>query len=302
MNHHDETTLVYGGTGAQGSAIVRGLTSKGHQVRALTRSPERAEGIRKNGAQPVYADLSDAGAIEEVSQGCDNVVFTLPLVFDMDLAMTWTENAIRAAQSARVKCFVFNASGPVPGEDTGVAALDIKRRIFALLSGCGLPVITLEPTLYMGNLAAPWSAPAIVNDGTVAYPLPRDLKVSWISWESLAEFVAAALERPALLGRSFRVAGPEALTGTEVADAFSSYLRKPVSYFPVPLADFESGLKQVLGESIAGEIARLYAWFAEDGAPWLNPDPVPAMEALGVTSQRFLDWIRTVNWTGMANA
>ena len=301
MDHHG-TTLVYGGTGAQGSAIVRVLSQRGYRVRALTRSSEKAGCITKLGAEPVYGDLSDAHGLEEASRGCDNVVFTLPLVFDMDTAMNWAENVIRASQSARVKRFVFNASGPIPEEETGVTALDIKRCISALLSESRLPVITLEPTLYMGNLAAPWSVPAIVHEGRVAYPLPRDLKVSWISWESLAEFVAAALERPALSGRSFRVAGPEALAGTDIADAFSSCLRKPVSYFPVPLADFESGLKPVLGEFAAGEIARLYAWFTEDGARWLDPDPVPAREALGVTPQRFSDWIRTVNWTAMANA
>lgn len=296
------TTLVYGGTGAQGSAISRVLSTKGYRVRALTRSPHKAENIRKNGARPVHADLSDAHAIEAASQGCDNVIFTLPLVFDTDLVMAWTANVIRAAQSAGVKCFVFNTSGPVPEDETGVAALDIKRRVSALLSESGLPVITLQPTIYMGNLAAPWSVPAIIHDNTVAYPLPRDIKVSWISWESMAEFVAAALERPESVGRSFRIAGPEALTGEDIANAFSDHLHKPVTYFPVPLDDFRSGLEQVLGRSVAEAIARLYAWFADEGATCLSPDPVPAMEVLGVTPQRFSGWIRTVNWKGMASA
>ena len=300
MNQHG-TVLVYGATGAQGSAFVRSLSAKGYGVRALTRSTEKSAGIVENGARPVYADLSDSSAIEAASQGCDYVVFTLPLVFDEDVAMRWVENVIHAAQSAGLKSFVFNASSLVPEQDTGVAALDIKRRVSLLLSESGLPVITLEPTLYMGNLAAPWSVSSIIHDNTVAYPLPPDIKVSWISWESLAEFVVAALERPSLIGRSLRIPGPEALTGTDIASAFSSCLQMPIDYYPVPLPDFESGLKRVLGESTAREIARLYAWFANQSVTLLAPDPAPAVQALGVRPQRLSDWIRTIDWTGLAN-
>ena len=296
------TTLVYGGTGAQGSAIARALCAKGWSVRVLTRFPEKAANIKREGAEAVCADLSDAQAVSAASQGCENVVFTLPLVFDADLALEWTANVVIAAQSAGVKRFIFNASGPVPEEETGVVALDIKRRASRLLAESGLPVITLQPTLYMGNLAAPWSAPTIVRDGVVAYPLPGELKVSWISWETLAEFAAAALERPGLAGRSFRVAGPEALTGAEVARTFSEHLCRPVTYFPVPLDDFRRNLAPVLGETAADAITHLYAWFAGEGARTLTPDIAPALEALNVVPQRISEWVGTVNWTALAAA
>lgn len=296
------TTLVYGGAGAQGSTIARALCAKGRSVRVLTRSPEKAANIRKEGVEAVCADLSDAQAVSTASQGCENVVFTLPLVFDADLALEWTANVVVAAQSTGVKRFVFNASGPVPEEETGVVALDIKRRVSRLLVESGLPVITIQPTLYMGNLAAPWSAPAIVRDGVVAYPLPGDLKVSWISWETLAEFAAAALEHPGLAGRSFRIAGPEALTGAEVARTFAQHLRRPVTYFPVPLDDFRRNLAPVLGEAAADAITHLYAWFAGEGAHTLTPDIAPALEVLNVVPQRISEWVATVNWMALAAA
>ncbi|MGA7923633.1 MAG: NmrA family NAD(P)-binding protein, partial [Thermoplasmata archaeon] len=43
--------LVSGATGHQGGAVARSLLNRGHQVRALTRSPAKAAPLRELGAQ-----------------------------------------------------------------------------------------------------------------------------------------------------------------------------------------------------------------------------------------------------------
>lgn len=296
----NKTVLVYGGTGAQGSAITRALVANGHEVKAVTRSKEKAGEIESSGAIPVFADLADLTAVQEATDGSDAVAFTIPLVFDIHTVANWADNVIKAAQDAGVKCFVFNASGPIPKTHTGITAIDIKLMVAEKLARSGLPVITIEPTLYMGNLAAPWSAPAIVHHGTVAYPLPEQQKVSWVSWESMAEVVAAAVEHPELAGQSFRVGGPEALSGRELADAYAAYLSMPVSYFAVDLKDFEFGLNQAMGEPVGTEIAKLYQWFSTAGADSLAVDNSYIEKALGVRPAGFDSWIETVDWLAIA--
>ncbi len=296
----NNTVLVYGGSGAQGSAITCALVARGHAVHAVTRSEKNEKQIKENAATPVYASFEDLTSLIKVNNGCDAIVLTLPLVFDVDTVMGWADNVIQAALVAKIKCFVFNASGPVPEEKTGVAALDIKRLVAEKLSKSGLPVITIQPTLYMGNLAAPWTAPAIVAQGTLAYPLPETQKVSWISWDSMAEFVAAAVERPELAGNSYRAGGPEAISGSDMADVYSRYLSKPVSYYPVNLKDFENGLNQALGKPVGTEIARLYSWFSGDGAATLDVDNTEISQVLGVSPINFNEWVGTVDWQCLA--
>jgi nucleoside-diphosphate-sugar epimerase len=55
--------FVAGATGAVGRLLVERLLAGGHQVTGLTRSEERAAALREQGAEPVVADVFDAGAI-----------------------------------------------------------------------------------------------------------------------------------------------------------------------------------------------------------------------------------------------
>lgn len=181
-------------------------------------------------------------------------------------------------------------------------AVDIKVRVSKLLAESGIPVIGIAPTLYMDNLASPWVAPSIVLNDTLAYPLPEAQKVSWTSWDDMAAFVVAALKHPEFAGRSFRVGGPQAPTGGQLAEVFSACLGKPVSYHPIPLSDFASGLNAALGEPAGTEIARLYGWFSGKGAAYLTVDDHTRAEVeqtLSVTPRQFSVWINTIDWVNL---
>lgn len=54
--------FVAGATGAIGRPLVRLLLEAGHDVTAMTRSPERAAALRDQGVEAVVADALDAGA------------------------------------------------------------------------------------------------------------------------------------------------------------------------------------------------------------------------------------------------
>jgi nucleoside-diphosphate-sugar epimerase len=55
--------FVAGATGVLGRRIVPLLVENGHEVVGMTRSPEKAGGLRAAGAEPVVADALDAGAV-----------------------------------------------------------------------------------------------------------------------------------------------------------------------------------------------------------------------------------------------
>ena len=55
--------FIAGGTGTIGVPLVRALVASGHQVHALTRSPQKTDDIRSMGAVPAVADALDAVAL-----------------------------------------------------------------------------------------------------------------------------------------------------------------------------------------------------------------------------------------------
>jgi nucleoside-diphosphate-sugar epimerase len=58
--------FIAGGTGAIGRPLISELLARGHAVVALTRSPERAQGLAAAGIEPAIADVFDADAIKAV--------------------------------------------------------------------------------------------------------------------------------------------------------------------------------------------------------------------------------------------
>ena len=76
---HDSPILVTGAAGAIG-AIGRNLTemllAKGHKVRALVRrEDERADALRRLGAEVVQGDLTDLASMHRAIGGCGRIYF-----------------------------------------------------------------------------------------------------------------------------------------------------------------------------------------------------------------------------------
>lgn len=287
--------LVYGATGAQGRPIVERLLAEGHSVRALSRAAD----ISVSGAEPTGGDLDDIQSLVQATAGCERVVFLLPLAFDMERAARWTTNAVRAAEAAGVDLFVFNTSAPVPDVRPGVPAVDLKVEAERIVRSADVPSLIVRPTIYMGNLAAPWSAPGIMNDSIVSYPLPEDVLVAWISWEDTAAAITAALGRPNLAGQTFHIGGPEALDGEGTAAAVSQAVSKMCRYAAIPLPGFEAGLNGAFGSPVGTEIAKLYSWFAGEGRALLQPD-ASAMDTLGIRPKTLAAWAKAQDWRALA--
>jgi NAD(P)H dehydrogenase (quinone) len=288
-----ETVLVYGATGAQGAPIVARLGVDGYAVRGISRN---GTGHENASFQNVRADLDDAKALEQASRDVAKVVFMLPLSFDVDQTARWTENAISAAAKAGVELFVFNTSAPVPDIAPGVAAIDLKVRAERIVKDADVPSIILRPTIYLGNLLAPWSAPSIVRDHVLAYPLPADIAVAWTSWDDVAEAIARLLQRPELAGSTFDLGGPEALDGEALAKALGQGMGEDLHYASIPLPAFEAGLTQAMGPDVGREIARLYGWFAGDGRSHTGQTGEAATRVLGLSLVTAEAWARKQDW------
>jgi uncharacterized protein YbjT (DUF2867 family) len=291
-----KTVVVAGATGMQGRPIVETLIAGGFGVRALTRqaAPNLSEG-----AIAMRGDLGDVASLRSAFGGADALVLLLPLIFDEAQVAGYARNVVEAARAAGLRRVVFDTSAPVPDAPVGVPAVAVKRAAEDVLRAADLDLTVIRPTIYMGNLAAPWTAPGIVADRTVAYPLAADLRCAWITWEDVAACVAAALGDDATIGRTYDVGGPEALDGAGVAAAFETARGAPHSYAAVPLDAFEAGLGQAIGPEAGREIAALYRWLNADGAEHLSA-AANGTAALGVETAAMRDWVGHVPWEALA--
>lgn len=291
------SVLVTGASGAQGSAIVNACRAAGATVRVLLRkgSPDPFG----DGVNIVRGDLSDRGRLALACLGVDAVAPTLPVNASPEEILRYGRNMVDAAQQGGVKLLVFNTSGHVSGH-SATAVMDAKVELIGYIKAFGPPSIILKPTLAMSNVAAPWSAPAIVHKGVLAYPLPANFRTSWISWQDMAAYAVEALRHPELAGASFDIGGPQALTGPEMAVILSDIVGREVSYYPVPLADFAAALETMLGKGAADQVTASYAWIHSQKETVLAVDLGQTTRLLPVKPTSFAEWARALDWVALA--
>ncbi|NJK34282.1 MAG: NmrA family NAD(P)-binding protein [Oscillatoriales cyanobacterium SM2_2_1] len=288
--------LVYGANSAQGIPVVKQLLKEGYPVRVFVRDRDKAKSLFSESVEVATGTLEDKDSLKRANEGIDRVFLVLPIECRFDVAITQGFNVIDAARDAEVELLVFNASGSIPKQTTNAIAFETKRNVEQYLHKSGVPYIILRPTIYMDNLTAPWSIPSIVHQSVVAYPLPPDIKISWISLDDTATFAIAALKRPELAGSTFDIGGAEAVNGREIAERFTKVLNRPFTYQQIPIDGFEQGLNQAFGEPMGTEIAKIYRWrdaHPEDGAI----DVGAVLQKLPVNLTTFDQWIQGVKWT-----
>ena len=245
--------LVYGGTGSQGSAVVRALLKRGHTPHMLTRNPEKAQALVNMGAKTVSGDMADKESLIAASEGKDGVALMVPaFIPDPSQAPVYAHNAINAAKQANVDLLVYNTSGTVINQQTGNPMYDMRLHLINDLDESGVPYITIEPTAYLENLLGPWTRPNIIENNTLSYPVPKETRIGWIATKDVGEFIAAALEHPELANRRIGISGQENLTGPELAARVGDGLAKEITYYAMPLEEFGAALDAAFGPG-AGE-------------------------------------------------
>lgn len=282
------SVLVYGATGAQGRPVARRLLQEGRRVRVLTRRPAAAADLAALGAEVVEGDLDRPETLAAAGDGMDGVHLLVPF-FGGTAAQGI--RAIEAARASGVRLVVWNATGAIPPARTGNPAVDVRIDVLDALRASGLPAVVLEPTIYMENLLGPWTAPEVAASGRLAYPLPAAARLQWVAHEDVGALAAAAFGRPGLAGRRFAACGPERLDGPAMAERFAAALARPVSYRPMPPAEFGAVVDRAFGGGGAGAAAYYEAVHADPRAHSTDIDHAALVRALPIAPTPLRDWV-----------
>jgi nucleoside-diphosphate-sugar epimerase len=265
--------FVAGGTGAIGRPLIAKLLAKGHAVVALTRSPEKAQALVKQGIEPAIADVFDADAVKTVvSRAQPEVVIeqltALPKTYTREsmnaaaalnarIRLEGGGNVLAAAQGAGVRRYLRQSVAfyavPGPGlanEDTPLAfdaspavaagARELTGLEHPLLENPNMEGIVLRYGFFYGP--GTWFNP----DGDVArqvrqqqFPIIGNGEGvwSWLHIEDAAIATAAAAERgnPGI----YLIANDQPLPVREWLPAFARWLNAP----PPPQVTVEDALK-----------------------------------------------------------
>lgn len=269
--------LVTGATGNVGRGVVERLLAAGEDVRALTRTPERA-GLPE-GAEVVRGDLHDAGSLPAALDGVTSVfLFAVP-----GSAASFTA----AAKAAGVRRVVFLSSGAVDDEAdeqrnpiAGFHA-DIEKE----LRDSGMEWTFVRPSAFAVN-ALQWAGQ--LSAGDVVRGAYAEAAMAPVHEADIAAVAAYALTGDEHAGRVYDVTGPQSLTHAEQAEALGKALDRPVYYEELPPAVVRDGLgKQGVPQPIVD--ALFDVWSQSVGRSALVTDTVERIT--GHPARTFAEWV-----------
>lgn len=286
--------FVSGASGFQGRPTAQLLVAKGYEVVTLKKGTPHGLDLEDNIAS-VAGGFEDENAINQALKGVEVAVFTLPMVFGLELAQSMANNFVQAAKMNQVELVVFNSSFDLPKANTGFLALDLKVAVKKVLDNSGLNVTTLMPDVYIDNLAAPWSIPLIVEQGILPYPVANGQAIPWISHIDLAKFVVSAIEKPELAGQILPIGG-NVVSGDVIAAEISNKLGKAVQFIGITPDDFEKNLIPAFGELAAREVSNLYRYMEQNKDSISSKDFTSTQRLLNVKLQSIDEWVDSVQW------
>lgn len=256
--------LVTGASGKVGSEAVRLLAARNQPTRALVRDLSRTPpGLDTDAVEVVTGDFDLPDTLDAAMHGVDTVLLVSPAVPDQEIAVI--DSAVRHGVDHVVK---------VTSKATADSPVDRRRgqaRIEAHLAAAGVRHTLLRANAYMQNLLA--LAPAITRSGGFVMSA-GDGQVGMIDARDVAAtaaVIAAAPDRH--VGRAYLLTGPDLLTYTDVAEALSTVLARPVAYRRTTPDEHRAAMLGAgVPETVATSNAQAFGLIAEGDAAWLSDD------------------------------
>jgi len=263
------TTFVTGAAGFMGTALVKALLARGHEVYGLTPSAEAAQHVRRIGAVPVMGDLLERGQWQDVAAA--EWVFHVPPLLTCRrrvsrraaasitqtrvLMDTHLLDALGAGGTRRIvyvaDASVYGATGPRPiTEDQPPRPSARGRCLTAPLDrvdgyiASGLPIVTAFPGWVYGN--GSWFRERVIQPVMGDRPvLQIGAAAPWVSpihVEDCARALVHLAEHGKVGGRYFLV-NNDPIRLHEFATTFARLANRPLRVRRVPglLARFAVG-------------------------------------------------------------
>jgi uncharacterized protein YbjT (DUF2867 family) len=277
------TYVIHGATGAQGAPVVSALAAAGKPVTAVTRN----EHTVVDGARVVAAAYSSPTDLTDAYRGAAGVFVHLPVASEEDRQI-FAGNILTAVRAARPARVVFSTSGfPIDPAIGGAAAT-----LAAGLADSGVSHAVIAPELYLENLLMPYVIDSVRERGVLPYAIRADFPVAWSSHLDIADVAVALFERPDVTG-VVSVGQYPAITGPDLAEAFSARLGRDVVFEPITPEEMRTSIAPLIGEGAAADVAGVYQAMSTMPGRSITPE-TSAQKLLGVTPRTTSQWLADI--------
>lgn len=227
--------LVTGASGFVGSRLATALDEAGHDVRAMTRRPERHEGA----GTPVEGDVGDEASLRAALEGCQAAYYLVHSLGDADFERKDADAArafARAAAAAGVGRIVY-LGGLGKDDDRLSPHLRSRREVERLLGESGVPVTVLRAGIVVGHGGVSWEMTRQLVAHLPAMVTPRwvHTRTQPIAVADVVRYLVGVLEAPEAEGRVFEVGGPEVLSYLQMLSRVADIQNRHLFVVPVPL-------------------------------------------------------------------
>jgi nucleoside-diphosphate-sugar epimerase len=214
--------------------VLREAALRGHQTLALARSPDAADRVAGNGAQPVPGDLDDARELDETfaAARCEALLCLASRGYGHGPGI------VAAAEEAGIPRAVFVSTTAVT-TTLHPPTKQIRLAAEQQIRGCEFDWTILRPTMIYGaagdrnlsRLLLRLSRAAVLPVPGTGACLHQPVHVA-----DVAAAVLSALEQPAAMGSLYNVAGPEPLPFAELLRTCARAVGSRTRLVSVPLA------------------------------------------------------------------
>ncbi|MFM0624862.1 SDR family oxidoreductase [Paraburkholderia xenovorans] len=254
--------LVTGSTGIVGKQVLEHLSGSGAQVRALTRTPEKAP--FPDGITAVQGDLSDVDGLRRAMNGVSTLFLLAPNAPD---ELTQALQTLSVAREAGVKGVVY-LSVFKGAEYVDVPHFTGKHTVERMIEHCDLPATVLRPAYFIQNDVR--QKEPLLTHGV--YGMPIGAKgISMVDVRDIGEAAARELLRRELAaGRlpreTYELVGPDAITSETVVSIWAEALGRTVRYGGDDLDVLEQRLKAAAPGWLAYDMRLMMSRYQQDGA------------------------------------
>lgn len=262
--------LVTGATGTIGGQLVKQLLAAGHQVRALTRNPAKAN--FPAGVEVVAGNLAKP---ETLAPALEGVTGLHMINFDGDTygALGSGAEIVALAKKAGVQRVTVLLGGE-------------KSSVQEALEASDLDWTYIQPVEFMSNMLE-W-ADSIRNEGEVREPY-ANRRTAIVHETDIAAVAAVALVEEGHGDKTYTVTGPEVLTPPQMVGMIGGAIERDLKF--VELSQ-EQAIQRWKDAGYPDEVIQFFVW-AHGNTPEIGYTVLPTVEEVtGRPARPFAQWAR----------
>jgi len=252
--------LIIGGTGQAGTPLIDLLKDSDQSYLAMVRSEETEAKLASQGVPTIRAELGDWPSVDTALENIDTVFLLSnpsPEMFRLHKGL------IDRAVAANVRKIIRFSAEPAR-YSKGLPMYEQHAEVDDYLVASGLDYVILRPHYFMQNIPAMHAD--FMKEKQMFAQYLGDVHIPMVDVRDIAHAALAGLTSDQFNGKIHYITGPEAISFSDVAKAFSKPLGNEINYVNLPYEGQKAGLEAYgTPDFVVNTVMALFKRWAEGG-------------------------------------